>query len=210
MEFTKDKIGQAWILFNTSIQVSEKKEANNYISKFYDYENAIPICFELLEDFNNVNYCVCGCFALHKILKQRNEFISKNQNIFNFIKNKLFNEIYPKITTINSNLIINKLCFCGSVMIILGLFNLWENSIEETLKFSEIKSENLFVGLIILGEINSELDSLNLPQKNILQIKDILIEKNELIKNFVYKIFDNQNNFNENLRKIILDKNINL
>ena len=210
MEFTKDKIGQAWILFNKSIHVSEKKEANNYISKFYEYENAIPICFELLEDFNNLDYCICACFALHKIIKQKNEFITKNQNIYNFIKNKLFNEIYPKITIINSNLVINKLCFCGSLIIILGLINLWENSIEETLKFSEIKSENLFVGLNILGEINSELDSLNLPQKNILQIKDILIEKNELIKNFVYKIFENQNNIQENLRKIILDKNINL
>ncbi len=210
MEFTKDKIGQAWILFNKSIHVSEKKEANNYISKFYEYENAIPICFELLEDFNNLDYCICACFALHKIIKQKNEFITKNQNIYNFIKNKLFNEIYPKITTINSNLVINKLCFCGSLIVILGLFNLWENSIEDTLKFSEIKSENLFIGLNILGEINSELDSLNLPQKNTLQIKDILIEKNELIKNFVYKIFENQNNIQENLRKIIIDKNINL
>ena len=101
-------------------------------------------------------------------------------------------EVLPKIKDKNiPGLASQRMCFCISILCLIGLLENWMDSIEDLLKYAEISTEECYIAILILSNLFTEFTTINITQKISYQIKDSLFGKNEIIKNFIIKIMNN-------------------
>lgn len=103
-------------------------------------------------------------------------------------------------------MVIDRICFSISILMVIGLITYWPECVEDMIQFATLSKENCYYSTIILENINKELFDLNISHKTLLRIKDNLIYKKLLIQEFIFLILTNVNN-QDNLNE--MDKKIN-
>ena len=103
-----------------------------------------------------------------------------------------------------------RICFCISILCLIGLLKNWMESIDDLLKYAELSFEECYISIIILSNLFTEFSTLNTTQKILYQIKDCLYNKRDIIKNFIIKIMNNNLEKEGELGKMINEKIIEL
>ena len=167
---------------------------------------------------DHVIISIFGLLKTHiKLLLSTNK---KDEEIYNNVKIliiKCLKDKYLKMT--NPSYTVRKTISDSLTLLILsGVFYHWPTCIEDLI--NESMKENIefcYIVLRALGSIDLLIhynrkntkeeydDSIIISQKEKMQIKDKLVEKKELVVNFILNIYQNINNIqDENLKKIII------
>ena len=194
--FTPENISKQWYILNYSNSMEEKRNANLYLTQFKQSDKAFEIAVQIFKLSNNQNDKIFSCIILYQIIKEHANHILKDKIFFENIKNIFFNDILQSITKqdnpiLNNNLIIERICYCITIIMLLGLISYWENSINDILNFGKISDFQTYLTIIILSNCNNELDELNIGINKKFKMKSYLIEKKEEIKEFINVILMN-------------------
>ena len=120
-------------------------------------------------------------------------------------------EVLPKIKDKNiPGLASQRMCFCISILCLIGLLENWMDSIEDLLKYAEISTEECYIAILILSNLFTEFNTINITQKISYEIKDSLFSKNDIIKNFIIKIMNNDFENKGEIGLKIIEKTIEL
>jgi len=99
-------------------------------------------------------------------------------------------ELLEKLKSTNA-ITIERICYSVSILVSVGILSNWETCIEDIIEFAKISKENCYLALIIMQNIMKELNELQIPGKKMLRIKDFLIEKLNIISDFVGLLLEN-------------------
>ena len=120
-------------------------------------------------------------------------------------------EVLPIIKDKNiPGLASQRMCFCISILCLIGLLENWMDSIEDLLKYAEISTEECYIAILILSNLFTEFNTINITQKISYEIKDSLFSKNDIIKNFIIKIMNNDFENKGEIGLKIIEKTIEL
>ena len=98
-------------------------------------------------------------------------------------------EVLPIIKDKNiPGLASQRMCFCISILCLIGLLENWMDSIEDLLKYAEISTEECYIAILILSNLFTEFTTINITQKISYQIKDSLLVKMILLKISLLKL----------------------
>ena len=176
---------------------------------------------------DHIIICIYGLLQKHIMtLVELNE---NHINIYNDIKSLIFQCVDKRYLNLEnpSYAMRNTICDCISILIISGITHSWENCIEELISKAKTGSKNRNNELIYIclrsiadcdiidnlmkadDEENEWGDYPNSGNKKKNKIKDKLMNKGEIIFNFINKIYENINQFETNLKfrimKAIID-----
>jgi hypothetical protein len=90
--------------------------------------------------------------------------------------------------------IIERLCYSISILVAVGTITYWPESIEEIMTFAKSSKENCYLSLIILENINKEVFELNISSKTLMRIKDVLVDRQNLIQEFIFLVLTSVGN----------------
>lgn len=216
--FTQENLSKYWNILNNSNNSSERKLANSFLSEFKKKcPNILEISMALFSS-KSLDDKLISSILIYQYIKDNAKKILNDKDLFNNLKNYLFNNIlipYTKTQDIldignNSNnnkinLIIERICYTMSILILLGCCSHWPDSIDNILSFGKQTLKHTYLMTIIIGNCNNELKSLFLSKKNDFIIKTKFIEKKEEFKNFINTILMNTKNIDKNLFKKSID-----
>ena len=100
---------------------------------------------------------------------------------------------------------IEKICNSISILTLIGLVRYWPESIEDILNYGKRNNFNTYITVTILSDLENELNNLKIEGKLLFKMRNILIEKKELIQNFIEVIINNIEKINEKLFNKCID-----
>ena len=203
LPYTIENISQQWNILNNSTIPMENQFANEYLSNFINSQNAYNICIELYKT-NSEQEKKFSLFMLYQITSKNVSNLIDDKNLFKLYKNNLF-EILSTLNENSENIMIEKICNSISILILIGLVRYWPESIEDILNFGKRNNFNTYLTVTILSDLENELNNLKIEGKLTFKMRNILIEKNELIKNFIEIIINNIEKINEKLFNKCID-----
>ena len=159
---------------------------------------------------------------LYQYLKENPKILLNNEELFNRIKSYILYSILIPYTTekeiednqnINkskTDLIIERICYSMSIIVLIGCCSFWPNALDDMISFGKKTIKHTYLMTIILGNCNIELNDLFLSHKLEFIIKNKFIEKKEEFKNFINTIFINLDKIDKKLYNKTVDLAINL
>ena len=220
--FTAENVSKYWNLLNNSNNSNERKIANEFLMKFKkDCTQCLEISFELFKS-SSLDDKIISSLLIYQYLKENPKLFLNNEQLFTQIKSYLLNSILIPYTSekeiedsqniIKSkvDLIIERICYSMSIIILLGCCSFWPNGIEDMISFGKETIKHTYLITIIFGNCNTELKDLYLPNKYEFIIKTKFIEKKEEFKNFINTIFINTDKIDKKLYNKTVDLAINL
>ena len=181
----------------------ENQFANEYLSNFVNSENAYNICIDLYK-INSAQEKKLSLFLLYQITLKNVSNLIDDKNLFILYKNNFF-EILSTLNENSENIMIEKICNSISILILIGLVRYWPESIEDILNFGKRNNFNTYITVTILSDLENELNNLKIEGKLLFKMRNILIEKKELIQNFIEVIINNIEKINEKLFNKCID-----
>ena len=215
-EYTSKSISKFWKLLNYSNDITKKQIANIFFSNLKEkYKNYLEISIELFNTAESIQDKIISSILIHQYIKENyNKFID-NEILFNNTKDFLIRYINNTSLNINifsnneESLIIERICYSLSILVIIGCFTYWPNCIEELLKFGKQNINYSYIMTIILGNINEEFDDIFLSKKQENQIKEKFVKNKENFFSFINTILLYSNADKKLYNKtIILSKNL--
>ena len=222
--FTPENVSKYWNLLNYSNNPEDKKKANEFI---YAFKNNCSQCLEIsIELFKSesLDDKIISSLLLYQYIKDNPKKFLENEQLFTQIKDYLFNTII--IPYVNSDdkeqndqqninkskeaLIIERMCFTMSIIILLGCSSFWPNAISDMISFGKKSLRHTYLIAIIFANCNNELNGLFLSKKHEFEIKTKFIEQKEEFKNIINTIFINTDKINKKLYDKTVDLAINL
>ena len=222
--FTPENVSKYWNLLNYSNNPEDKKKANEFI---YAFKNNCSQCLEIsIELFKSesLDDKIISSLLLYQYIKDNPKKFLENEQLFTQIKDYLFNTII--IPYVNSDdkeqndqqninkskeaLIIERMCFTMSIIILLGCSSFWPNAISDMISFGKKSLRHTYLITIIFANCNNELNGLFLSKKHEFEIKTKFIEQKEEFKNIINTIFINTDKINKKLYDKTVDLAINL
>ena len=213
-EYTSNNISKFWKLLNYSNDITEKQIANIFFSNLKEkYQEYLEISIELFNTAETIQDKIISSILIYQYIKENyNKFI-QNEILFNKVKEFLITYINNKAINIFSNneesLIIERISYSITILIIIGCFTYWPTCIEDLLYFSKQSMQHSYLMTLILGNINEELDDifLNKTQEN--QIKEKFMKNKENFFYFINAILLH-NNVDKKLynKTIVLSRNL--
>ena len=207
-------------MLNFSNDIMKKQAANMYFSNLKEKcSNYLEISIELFNKSNSIQDKLISSLLIYQYIKENYNKIIDNQKLYVEIKEFLINKTL--ISYINEsknnifessedNLIIERICYSISLILIVGCFTHWPGAIEEMLSFGKQTIKHTYLITIIFGNCYDELNNIliNKRQENI--IKEKFIKNREEFKSFINTILISSNNINKKLynKTIILAKNL--
>ena len=85
MEFTKENVEKCWEILNKSQNVTEKKQADTFLTNFQKSSNCFEICNELFKS-NDINSKIASAFILYQIIRGRVQELSTSKDEFSKLK----------------------------------------------------------------------------------------------------------------------------
>ena len=131
-----------------------------------------------------------------------------NKEEFIYMRNIIFNNLFEKLKTYDT-LVIERICYSISILMTVGIVTYWPECIEDILNFAKSSPENCLFCIKILENIPKELHELNIPNKIMLRIKDLLQNKKNLIQEFIYLVLTTID-LNNKINASIFDENLQL
>ena len=218
-EYSSYNISKFWNILNYSNDISQKHTANNFFSNLKEKcQNYLKISIELYQNSNSSQDKLISSILIYQYIKENyNKFI-EDEILFNNTKNFLINEAL--ISYINNNeldifsnseesLIIERICFALSILLIIGCFTYWTQGVEDLLLFSKQSIKHTYLTTIILGNCNEELNDIFLKKSQENEIKEKFVRNKENLKLFINSILLSPN-INKKLynKTILLSKNL--
>ena len=203
LPYTIENISQQWNILNNSTIPMENQIANEYLSNFVNSENAYNICIDLYK-INSEQEKKFSLFMLYQITLKNVSNLVDDKNLFILYKNNFF-EILSTLNENSENIMIEKICNSISILILIGLVRYWPESIEDILNFGKRNNFNTYITVTILSDLENELNNLKIEGKLLFKMRNILIEKKELIQNFIEIIINNIEKINEKLFNKCID-----
>ena len=203
LPYTIENISQQWNILNNSTIPMENQFANEYLSNFVNSENAYNICIDLYK-INSAQEKKLSLFLLYQITLKNVSNLIDDKNLFVLYKNNFF-EILSTLNENSENIMIEKICNSISIIILIGLVRYWPESIEDILNFGKRNNFNTYITVTILSDLENELNNLKIEGKLLFKMRNILIEKKELIQNFIEIIINNIEKINEKLFNKCID-----
>ena len=205
MEFTKENVEKCWEILNKSQNVTEKKQADTFLTNFQKSSNCFEICNELFKS-NDINSKIASAFILYQIIRGRVQELSTSKDEFSKLKKMFFENILPNLSNL-PELVVQRMCYSVSILILGGILTYWQDCIEDILKYSTESEIKLYYAILILSNLNFEYSFIVVNQIFGYKLKDVLIDKKDSIKNFICSVFENADNIRDNnLKSKILDK----
>ena len=219
-EFTSDSISKYWGLLNYSNNLAEKQIANEYFAKLKEKcPNYLEISIELFFKSNLVQDKIISTLLIYLYIKENNNNFLKNESFYNktkdFLINKALNSIINEsekniFENSENNLIIERICYSISLILILGCISFWPEAVDEMLKFGKQTIKHTYLITIIFGNCYDEIININVNKTQENKIKEKFVEKKDEFKSFINTIIINSNEINKKLynKTIILAKNL--
>ena len=220
VEFTSDGISKYWNLLNYSNDIVQKNLANKYFSNLKEKcQNYLNLSIELFKKSNSIQDKLISSILIYQYIKENYNKLIDDKNAFNNVKEFLIketlisfvNESEQKLFESSENsLIIERLCYSISILLILGCFSFWPEAVNEMLNFGKQSIKHTYLITIIFGNCYEELINITISKSQENIIKDIFTKKKEEFKSFINTILINSNKINNKLynRTIILAKNL--
>ena len=203
LPYTIENISQQWNILNNSTIPMENQIANEYLSNFVNSENAYNICIDLYK-INSEQEKKFSLFMLYQITLKNVSNLVDDKNLFILYKNNFF-EILSTLNENSENIMIEKICNSISILTLIGLVRYWPESIEDILNYGKRNNFNTYITVTILSDLENELNNLKIEGKLLFKMRNILIEKKELIQNFIEVIINNIEKINEKLFNKCID-----
>ena len=203
LPYTLENISQQWNILNNSTIPMENQFANEYLSNFVNSENAYNICIDLYK-INSAQEKKLSLFLLYQITLKNVSNLIDDKNLFVLYKNNFF-EILSTLNENSENIMIEKICNSISILTLIGLVRYWPESIEDILNYGKRNNFNTYITVTILSDLENELNNLKIEGKLLFKMRNILIEKKELIQNFIEVIINNIEKINEKLFNKCID-----
>ena len=220
--FTAENVSKYWNLLNNSNNSNERKIANEFLMKFKkNCTQCLEISFELFKS-SSLDDKLISSLLIYQYLKENPKLFLNNEQLFTQLKSYLLNSIlipYTSEKEIEDNqninktkidLIIERICYSMSIIILLGCCSFWPNAIDDMISFGKETIKHTYLMTIIFGNCNIELKDLYLPSKYEFIIKNKFIEKKDEFKNFINTIFINTDKIDKKLYNKTVDLAINL
>ena len=219
-EFTSDGISKYWNILNYSNDISQKHIANTYFSNLKDKcPNYLELSIELFNKSNSIQDKLISSLLIYQFIKENYNKLISNEILFNNTKEFLINKTL--ISFINesekniyesseSTLIIERICYSISILLMLGCCSYWPEAVDEMLAFGKQTINHTYLITIIFGNCYDELCNIIISKNQENQIKDKFIKRKEEFKSFINTILSSSNNINNKLynKTIILAKNL--
>ena len=213
--FNPENLSKYWKLLNNSSNPQERKIANSFLDKFKkNCPDCLEICISLFKS-NELQDKLISSILIYQYIKENPENILNNKELFNKIKDYILKEILIPFTNssdetdINeknyNSLIIERICYIMSIIILLGSCSYWPDAIDDMLKFGKQTIKHTYLMIVIFANCNNELKDLFLSKKQEFIIKNKFIEKKEEFKEFINTIFLNINSIDKKLYRKTLD-----
>ena len=218
-EYSSYNISKFWNILNYSNDISLKHVANNFFSNLKEKcQDYLKLSIELFNNSNSTQDKLISSILIYQYIKENyNKFI-EDEILFNDTKNFLLNKVL--ISYINNNeldvfsnsdelLIIERICFAISIILIIGCFTYWEQGVEDLLLFSKQTIKHTYLTTIILGNCYEELNEIFLKKSQENKIKEKFVRNKENFKIFINTILLSPN-INKKLynKTILLSKNL--
>ena len=213
-DFTPENISKYWNILNNTNNPEERKAANFFISELKKKcKNLLHISIKLFSS-ESIEDKVISSILIYQYIKDNTKQLALDQKLFNEIKEYLLNQIlipYAKSgdTIENENnkksLIIERICYSMSIIVLLGCFSHWPNAIEDMITFGKQTIKHTYLLTIIFSNCNKELKDLFFTKNQEFIIKNKFIEKKDEFKIFLNTIFINSNNIDKKLYKKTID-----
>ena len=219
-EFSSDSISKYWFLLNYSNNLAEKQIANEYFAKLKEnFPNYLEISIELFLKSNSAQDKIISTLLIYQYISENNNNFIKNELLFkktkDFLINKALNLIINEsekniFENSENNLIIERICYSISLIIILGCLSFWPEAVEEMLEFGKQTIKHTYLITLIFGNCYDELLNINLTKSQENRIKEKFVRKKDEFKSFINTIIISSNNINKKLynKAIILAKNL--
>jgi hypothetical protein len=121
---------------------------------------------------------------IHQVLKENINQITEKKEDFLRFRDILLNNLLEKNKN-SQGFVVERICFSISILVAMGIITFWPESIEDIINYGKISKVNCYFSIIILENVSKELFDLNISSKTSLRIKDILVERNRLIQEFI-------------------------
>ena len=218
-EFTSSNISKFWNLLNYSNDISKKQVANIFFSNLKEKcQNYLEISIELFNNSDSKQDKLISSILIYQYIKENYIKFIENEILFNGIKDFLINKVlisyinkedFDVFSNSEDSLIIERICFSISVIIILGCFTYWPESVNDMLGFSKFSIKHTYLTSIIFGNCNEELCDMYLNKSQENKIKEKFVKNKDNFKIFINTILTNSN-INKKLynKTILLSKNL--
>ena len=221
LTFTPENVSKYWNILNNSNNPNDKRISNDFLIQFKkDYNKCLQISFQLFKS-QSLDDKLISSLLIYQCLNENPKILS-NEKDFNQIKSYILDNILitytnekeiekqDNIVKSKASLIIERICYAMSIIVLIGTFSFWPNAIDDMLLFGKTTLKHTYLITIIFGNCNNELKALLLNNKDESFIRNKFTEKKEEFNNFINTILINKNNIDKKLydKTIYLAKNI--
>ena len=213
-EYSSNNISIFWNLLNFSNDIVKKQLANIFFSNLKEkYKNYFEISIELFNKSNSSQDKLISSILIYQYIKENyNKFI-ENEILFNNTKQFLLNILNTYINDSKINifsnseetLIIERICLSISIILLIGCFTYWPQSIEDILNFGKYNINSTYLTTLIIGNCNEEINDMFLSKSQENKIKEKFVENKENLKSFINTIL-----LSSNIDKKLYNKTIDL
>ena len=212
-EFTSEGISKYWNILNNSYDISQKKLSNIYFRNLKEKcPNYLELSIELFTKSNSIQDKIISSLLIYQYIKENYSKLIYNEILYNKTKEFLINKILlslanePQENIFDSSvnhLIIERICYSISLILIIGCFSYWPTAVDEMLIFGKQTIKHTYLAVIIFGNCYDELTDilLNKTQEN--KVKEKFVMQKEEFKNFINIIL-----MNKNIEKKLYNKTI--
>ena len=218
LEFTSNNTSKYWNMLNFSNDTSQKQVANTYFSdlkaKCPDY---IDISIELFNKSNLIQDKFISSLLIYQYIKENYNKLIENKVLFNSIKEFLVNKTLTSFAneteqnifeSSENHLIIERICYAISIIILLGCLSYWPKAVDEILSFGKQTIKHTYLSTIIFANCYEELNDIVINKSQENKIKEKFIKNKEEFKSFINTILTNSNNIKLYNKILILAKNM--
>ena len=214
-DFTPENISKYWNILNNTNNPEERKTANLFLTELKkNCPNLLQISTKLFTS-ESIEDKLISTILIYQYIKDNIKKLLLDQQLFNEIKEYLLNQILIPYAKSGDNLenendkkkslIIERICYSMSIIILIGCCSYWPNAIEDMIIFGKQTIKHTYLMTIIFGNCNKELKDLFFTKNQEFIIKNKFIEKKDEFKNFLNTIFINSNNIDKKLYKKTID-----
>ena len=146
-EFTSQGISQNWNILNYSNDLAKKQSANNYFRNLKEKcANYLEISIELFNNSNSTQDKIISSLLIYQYIKENYNQIILDKILYNKTKEFLINKTLISFANeseknifenTENNLIIERICYSISLILILGCFTFWPEGVNEMLFFGK-------------------------------------------------------------------------
>ena len=202
-EFTSEGISKYWNILNNSNDISQKQLANTYFRNLKDNcINYLEISIELFTKTNSIQDKIISSLLIYQYIKENYNKLIDNEILYNKTKEFLINQTLISFAnesqenifnSSENHLIIERICYSISLILIIGCFTYWPTAVDEMLLFGKQTIKHTYLATIIFGNCYDELSDIliNKTQEN--KIKEKFVIKKDEFKNFINTILNSKN-----------------